>query len=267
MPELNLYWPEKKMQMIKVIIVDDEINAIEIITALCQEHSDRLEVVSTASKYLDAVEAIEKYNPDLVLLDIEMPTGSGFDVLKYFERGGILPFYVAFITAFDHYAMQAIKHNALDYILKPVDRSEFDKMIGRVVKRFGTQHGSGTTSLKNFIKDVSKERLGLPTAVGTRYVPTSSIIRVEADGSYAKVVTEEKETIVVCRMLKDFEQNLKKNEFLRVHRAHIVNMTHVVSFNKDEGNYLEMTNGDRIPVSRRDKDRVGDTINSWATTL
>lgn len=247
--------------MIKTVIIDDEPGAIEMLEGLCAEYADRLVCVGSARKYIDAVELISNEQPDLVFLDIEMPTGSGFDLLNHFQSGGKVPFHVVFITAFEKYALKAIKHHALDYILKPIDLAEFERMVLKVceLKR-------GDTHLGDFLKNKQPEKIGLPTSAGTRYLSISEIVRVQADGSYTQVVTDDG-VIVVCRMLKDFEKGLNGSNFLRVHRAHLINLDHLVSLNRDEGNYALMTNKDRVPISRRDKDRVQELVTQMAKTV
>jgi len=238
--------------VIKAIIVDDEKRGRETLQNLVAKYTSNVEIIDMAESAKDGIDLINKIKPDLVFLDIEMPHGSGFDLLESFK--GDINFEVIFTTAFDQYAIQAIKFAALDYLLKPIDIEELQEAIKRVEQQMGAAGSS-----KNFevflenLKGITK-KIALPTGNGISFIETSDIIRCEASGNYTCFYLKSKEKILVSKTLKEFEDILGEQDFYRVHNSHLVNLIHVVKYVKLGGDMVVMDDGSQIEISRRKKD-------------
>lgn len=239
--------------MIKTVIIDDEPAAIEIVSGLCQRQSEKFEVCGTATTLKEGISLVKKHQPDLVFLDVELPEGLGFEVVRALSD---FNFHVVFVTAFEGYALEAIKHHALDYILKPIDPVEFDEMLTFVSQKIEKKETMSPNKLTDLLNPPGLKKIAIPDSFGMIYVEHHQIVRVEADGTYSIVYLLNGKKYIVSRILKNFEKALSNFGFSRVHRAHLVNMAHVQSFNRTEGGFLIMANGDKVPVSRKEKENV-----------
>jgi two-component system LytT family response regulator len=210
-------------------------------------------VTGTANSAREGITLINQVRPDLVFLDVQMPHGSGFDLLASFPEKS---FDVIFITAFNHYAIQAIKFSAVDYILKPVNISELLEAVKKVEhKRLSHEyHNLDFNSLLENIKTPVPSKLAIPTTDGIEYLNTSQIIRVEADRSYSWFHLTDKRKYLVSRNLKEYQELLQDLSFFRPHNSHLINMIFVKKFIRHEGGYIEMTDGSNVPISRGKRD-------------
>jgi two-component system, LytTR family, response regulator len=239
---------------LKTVIVDDEQDAVEFINSIIGEYCSSLEVVAKANNVVQGVAAIKDNKPDLVFLDVEMPNGNGFDLLAQFPEKD---FDVIFITAFNHYAIKAIKFSAVDYILKPININEFIEAVNRVVKKRSERHTPGNESLKILMENLRTSppsRLAIPTADGMEYLNPREIIRIEADRSYSWFYLMGGRKILVSKHLKEFQELLSDRYFFRSHNSHLINLKYVKKYVRKEGGYIEMIDGGIIPVSRNRKD-------------
>ncbi len=239
--------------MLRSVIIDDESDAVKFIESLIEEYCPNLEVVGKANSARDGVQVILDTHPDLVFLDVQMPHGSGFDLLSSFQEK---TFDVIFITAFNHYAIQAIKFSAVDYILKPINISEFIEAVAKVEEKRASQEYQNLnyhTLLEN-IKTPRPTKLAIPTTEGIEYLNTGEIIRLEADRSYTWFYLTEKRKYLVSRNLKEYQELLNDMNFFRPHNSHLINMEHVKKFVRHEGGYIEMTDNSTVPMSRGKKD-------------
>jgi two-component system, LytTR family, response regulator len=239
--------------MLKVVIIDDEPDAVKFIQGIIGEYCPSLRVAGTANSARDGVSVITQAQPDLVFLDVQMPHGSGFDLLSSFPQKS---FDVIFITAFNHYAIQAIKFSAVDYILKPVNISELIDAVSKVEqKRASSEYRNLDYShlLENLSAPVPS-KLAIPTSDGIEYLNTADIIRIEADRSYSWFYLTEKRKYLVSRNLKEYQELLQDMSFFRPHNSHLINMHFVKKFIRHEGGYIEMTDGSNVPISRGKKD-------------
>jgi two-component system, LytTR family, response regulator len=238
---------------LKTIIIDDEQNAVDFINSIIGEYCPGLEVAGKAYNVADGVEKIKELNPDLVFLDVEMPNGTGFDLLTYFPEKD---FDVVFITAFNHYAIKAIKFSAVDYILKPININEFVEAVDRVIKKRAINI-SGNESFKILMENLKSAyptRLAIPTADGMEYLNPKDIVRIEADRSYSWFYLTGSRKILVSKHLKEFQEMLSDRYFFRSHNSHLVNLKYVRKYVRKEGGYIEMQDGSQIPISRTRKD-------------
>lgn len=239
--------------MIKAIIVDDELGARESLSKMIEKNCKQIEVVAKADSMLSAFEAITNKEPDLVFLDIEMPNGNAFDLLEKFKN---INFNIIFTTAYDHYAIKAIKFSAIDYILKPIDPEE----LVTAVKRFESQRGQKESLDKQFktllsnVKPENKlKKVGIPDGDGLIFINLSDIIRCDSDGNYTFFILTSGKKIIASRTLGEYEQMFADDNFFRIHRSHLINLEHVKKYIKGEGGYVVMTDNSQVEVSRRNK--------------
>lgn len=239
--------------MIRTIIIEDEQQSAEVLELMLKKFSDVIEVVDVCNTPAKGIESIQKKSPDLVFLDIEMPRMNGFEMLK---KVGNIDFEIIFTTAYNKYAINAIKLSALDYLLKPIDKDELAKAIKKCRQSL-EQKNMGykmDVLLKNLAQHNALEKtLTLASVDGVRFVKMKDIIRLEANGRYTKFYLANKEVIVSSRTLGDFEEVLSANEFFRIHETHIINLLYIERFHKGN-NYVLLSDKTELPLARRRKD-------------
>jgi two-component system, LytTR family, response regulator len=236
------------------VIIDDEPDAVDFINSIIGEYCPSLEVCGKAHNVKDGVTLINEIKPDLVFLDVEMPNGTGFDLLTHFPEKN---FDVVFITAFNHYAIKAIKFSAVDYILKPININEFIESVNRVVQKRISNAVAGNDNFEVLLENLRTShptRLVIPTSDGKEYLNPKDIIRIEADRSYSWFFINDKRKILVSKHLKEFQDLLNDRNFFRPHNSHLINLDFVKKFVRHDGGYIEMTDGSQIPISRNRKD-------------
>jgi two-component system LytT family response regulator len=242
--------------MIKAILVDDEIHGLDTLSILLAESCPEVQVIDRCSSAKKAIESIKKLTPDLVFLDIEMPTMNGFELLEHF---GDIPFSVIFTTSYDQYAIKAIRFSALDYLLKPVDPKELIAAISKIEKKKTPPTGEQLQMLMDQLKQKESTitRVAIPTSEGFELVPADQIVRCEADDNYTYLFLKNAKRIIASRTLKEIEEQLKEfAAFIRVHHSYIVNLNEVVKYVRGEGGYLVMTDGSTVNVSRSRKEAL-----------
>jgi two-component system, LytTR family, response regulator len=238
--------------MIKALIVDDKPASIELLRWLIQENCKDIQQLQWATNVTDGIKLIQSFEPDIVFLDIQMPHQSGFDLLSAI---GKWDFEVIFTTAYNEFAIQAIRFSALDYLLKPVDANELVKAVERFkVKRIYAP--AGEQLYRNFIQNISNQekKLALPGVTDIKYIELKNIIRLEADRNYTRFFFADGKEFLSAKTLKDYEEMLPQESFIRVHRAHLINK-HFIQQYEREG-FLMLTDGSMVEVSRRKKEQV-----------
>lgn len=239
------------MKNIRAVIVEDEPKSLKILTSMLAEHCSFIRVVDTAGTVQAALESIELHDPDLVFLDIELAKGTGFELLNQIENPR---FHLLFTTAFPTYAVDAIRHNAVDYLLKPIGIDELKAAAHKVEQRIASGEKLDMRILQELItKNIP--RIALPTLEGLLFVKPEEIIRCEANGNYTSFVLVGQGKVLVSKNIKEFEELLENYHFCRVHHSHIVNLEYVRKYIKGRGGYLVLSDGSTIEVSIRKRDK------------
>jgi len=239
---------------LKTIVIDDERDAVDFITSIIGEYCPGLEVAGKAYDINDGIQRITELKPELIFLDVEMPHGTGFDLLSNFPEKD---FDVIFITAFNHYAIKAIKFSAVDYILKPINISEFIEAVHKVIQKRSDSTTRGNENIKVLLENLKTglpSRLAIPTSDGMEYINPKDIIRIEADRAYSWFYITGNRKMLVSKNLKEFQDLLSDRYFFRPHNSHLINLKYVRKYVRKEGGFIEMTDGSEIPVSRSRKD-------------
>ncbi len=240
--------------MIRTIIIEDEPMSRDMLTLMLKRYSADIEIIDTCSNPTDGIESIAKHQPDLVFLDIQMPKMNGFDMLKKIGR---INFEVIFTTAFDQYAINAIRISALDYLLKPVDDEDLAIAIEKCKQRL--MHKNPTQQFENLFNNLTNKNpldktIALSATDGISFIKMSDILRVEANGRYAKFYLLNKETILVSKTLGDFEEVLSANQFFRIHDSAIINLNHIKKYIRGDGGTVILSDNTELDVARRRKE-------------
>lgn len=237
--------------MIKAVIIDDEPAIQELNSSLLADYFPEIELVGLADSIKKGVELISRQNPDLVLLDIELTDGTGFQLLQKLQPYN---FKVVFITGFDSFAIKAIKFSAIDYILKPVNETEFQQAIQRAVELIENNENTQPQTdvlMDSFQKNLKSRKLVLRTSDSMHIIDISDIYFCKSDNSYTTFYFEGNEKILVSKSLKDYENLLSEHSFFRAHQSYLVNLNHVKKVDKTDGGFIIMKNKKEIPVSLR----------------
>ncbi len=242
--------------MIRILIIDDEVAACNILSVLIKKYMPLEHEIRIVQNPAKALLLLDEYKPTLVMLDIEMPGMNGFDFLN---KAVSWDFDVIFTTAYDKYAIKAIRFSALDYLLKPLDILELQNALNRhIIRRNHTQE-SRKELVSNLIENIQKPdteeyRLAISTSEGVFFYLPSEIIRCEGESNYTKFFLEGGKSLLVSHTLKDYESILSDYGFVRVHKSHLVNMKYVTKADRD--GFLWLSNDQSVPVSRRRKEEV-----------
>lgn len=240
-----------KVSKFKTCIIDNEPNARGMIRLLLEASFSRFHITAEAGSVEEAQSVLTADVPDLVFLDVEMDDGTGFDVLNKLEY---LPKVTVFVTAYDKYAIQAIRASAFDFILKPVNRGDFAMVMSRVSERLNQLEYETLQKPEPVVLSNNPEKIALPNLHGLQFVSVDSISRCEAEGNYTRVYFTVGERVIISRSLGQFETELAQRSFLRVHHKHLINLRHIASYRKGKaGGVVVMEDGAEVEVSVRRK--------------
>lgn len=238
--------------MLKTIIIDDEPDSIKLLQLQLGQHCPEVEVAGAYTSSVKALPLIEKLQPDLIFLDIEMPVMNGFELLEKILH---LPFSVIFITAYNQYALKAFRFNAIDYLVKPVDADDLIEAVGKAAKRIKPT-ATQLSLLQKQLRGEPVTRIAIPGQQGgISFIDLNDIIYSEASNNYSKLILADGSRYLISKTLKDVQEVLEEEHFLRVHRQYIINLNHVKQFNRNDG-VLTMDNGDHIPIARNQKEKL-----------
>lgn len=249
--------------MIRVIVIDDENHARDSLIKILNRHCPEVLVVGQANGVQSGLDAIRELMPELVLLDIQMKDGTGFDLLAALPS---IDFKVIFVTAFDKYALQAFKFSAVDYLMKPVNPSQLVEAVERakimILEHFRIQ----THVLEENLKNISKtnKKIIIKTTENIHLLEIRNIICCDSDSCYTTIHTSDGDKIMVSKTLKDYEELLADCGFYRVHKSNLINLLHIKRFERQDGGYIILTNNLRIPVSSRKRDHLLELIEKLA---
>lgn len=234
----------------RAIIVDDEPKAREVLQRLLSHYAPEIEVVGNAKNITEGRALIDNEEPDVVFLDVEMPNGSGFDLIRSIDNP---TFETVFTTAYERYAIEAFRVAAVDYLVKPIDPEELLACTKRLRTRQNRDEDE-KSQLKSLLEQLASpgnKKLALPDTNGVTFVNPSQIIRCSSDRNYTLVHCSDGERHLICKTLKEFETTLTPFNFFRVHHSDLINLDYVARFEKADGGYAVMSDDSKIAVSKR----------------
>jgi len=243
---------------IRTVIIDDDFYAAENIKSLVKKNNLELDIIGEANSVMSGIKLINGMKPELVLLDIEMPDGTGFDLLDCFPE---YDFNVIFITAYNNYALQAFKFSALAFLEKPVELNEFIEAIEKI-----REHKLETDSYQNLLfnlKSAKPRKLEIRANEGIYYIDIKDIVHLDSEGRYSLFHTTEGRRLIVTKPLGSYEEILLDKGFFRIHNSHIINLIHVKQFLKKDKEFVIMSNGSTLAISRRKKDQFLNEMKKY----
>jgi two-component system, LytTR family, response regulator len=247
--------------MLRAVIIDDEKASRDTLSGMLSRYCKNVEVVGQAEGYQSGLEAIENGKPDVIFLDIQMPDGSGFKLLEDIKE---INFEIIFTTAYDQYAIKAIKYSALDYLLKPIVPDDLINAVSKAEqkKNAGLINKNIRVLLENITHKTEPKKIILHTNKKMHIIELDDIVRCESDDYYTRYFFKSGNPLLVSTTLKENEELLNDKNFIRPHKSHLVNIKYIQSYLSDDGGYILMFDGSRIPVARRKKDEILDILNN-----
>ncbi len=250
--------------MVKAVIIDDEKKSRMALTSLLERYCPNVIISGEAEGVQTGIKQIRANKPDVIFLDIQMQDGSGFRLLESFDE---VNFEIIFTTAFDQYAIKAIKYSALDYLLKPIIPEELVEAVKKVEDRKIAKNSNLTQNIDVLLDNIKNKgsdskKIVLTTAEKIHVIHVSEILRCESDNYYTKFFFTDGTNLLISKTLKENEKMLKDHNFIRPHKSHLINVTYIKGFMKNDGGYILMSDNSKVPVSRRRKELIIETINN-----
>lgn len=243
----------------KTLIIDDEKSVRETTKMFLELYGKDIEILDECGSVAEGYEAICRHQPELVLLDVEMPDGTGFDLLSKFEKPD---FAVIFITGHNDFAIRAFKFSAIDYLLKPLDPEDLVNALDRA--RQLKDHEIDRFNLMNLISsdgtDKLPERIILSDSDNLYMVETRDIIRCKSEGNYTHFYLQDGSDILISRTLKEYDEMFKGSHFFRTHQSHLINLKYFSRYSKKEGGYIVMKDDSEVPLAVRKKEQLFNLI-------
>lgn len=249
------------MNTVKALIIDDEAPAVQTLSLMIKHYVPEITALKTTTDPYEGLLLLQSFQPDLLFIDIQMPLMSGFELLKKVPR---VNFSIIFTTAHDEYAIDAIRFSALDYLLKPIDTEELQNAFKRYLAKQAPD-AANDPLYKNLmynlgVVDKKDFKLALPTLQGTFFYKPEDIIRLQGEGSYTKFFFADKTSLLTTYTIKYYEDILVNYGFIRVHKSHLANKSHVVNYLAD--GMLTMSDFSKIEISRRRKEEVMEILKN-----
>ena len=246
--------------MFTSVIIDDEKNSRDALQKKIIQYCPELSVISLCENGEEGIAAVETLKPDIVFLDVEMPRMNGFTMLQQVKNRD---FELIFTTAYDHYAIQAIRFSALDYLVKPIEAEELVHAVKRAVEK--RQIPAANQRIENLLHNLLDEksipsRIAIPSLEGLQFIEMNDIIYLEAKSNYTEIYMQQGPKITVSKTLKDFDELLPSTVFIRIHHSYLINKNHVLKYLKGEGGQVVMRNNAILDVARRKKEEFMKAI-------
>jgi len=249
-----------KDQKLKAIIIDDEKDAIEVLIDMLKENCPEVEILKTAPSYEMGISLLKIEQPDIVFLDIQMPGGTGFDLLRSVNSKS---FHTIFVSAHENYAVEAVKFHAMAYLLKPIGSLELKEAVNMVSEKIREKISVDYNSILKNLQFMVPQRIAIPTGGGERYCDVKDIIRIEAAKNYSNIyINETNKPILVSKNLKHFENFLAKYGFIRVHNTHLVNPAHINEYIRQDGGSIVLSDQSEIFIGRHYRKEVIKVLQS-----
>ena len=239
--------------MQKAVIIDDEAKGRLALKEKIKQYCPGVEVVAEASNGKEGIAAIEMHHPQIIFLDIEMPVMNGFEMLNNISDKN---FHIIFTTAYDQYAIKAIKYAAFDYLLKPIDIEELKTAVSKIGSNENLQTKNQIQLLQQNMQQPKKHlhKLAIPTLDGLFFYDINDVIYLEANSNYTYIHFQNKTKVLASKTLKEFEELLPGDIFFRPHHSHLINLNYIKRYIKGDGGQIELQNGAFVDVSRRKKE-------------
>lgn len=240
--------------MVRALLVDDEVNNLENLQFLLQHDCEGIEVAGKVKNARQARDWLANHTADVIFLDITMPGENGFEFLSSLD---LQNFKVVFVTAYNEYAIQAIKASALDYILKPVNIEELKTAVEKVKRSLSSPKSAEQNQqlLEHLLLTVNKKippkKIALPQLSGISFIEVDDMVSLQADGNYTIIHLNSMQKLVITKTLKDFEELLDQTQFARIHKSYIVNLKYIKEYCTTDGGIVKMTDGNQWSISRR----------------
>lgn len=241
------------MQKLKAILIDDEISSLQNLQQKLKEFCPDVDVLSVTQKPEEAIVLIQQHKPDVIFLDIEMPRMNGFRML---DELGEVDFDIIFTTAYNHYAVDAIRISAFDYLMKPIAIKDLQQSVERLAKHRKIQTRDRLDILRTSLSNTKdqEEKIAIPSNEGLEFIPIRNILHIESNSNYSRIYLQNGKTILVTKLLKDFEDMLLPYRFYRIHNSHLINLRYIEKYIKGDGGQVRLVNGTVLDVARRKKE-------------
>lgn len=244
------------MESIRAVIIDDEDHCRSTLSKQLEWFCPEVEIVAEGVTVETGLKMIRAHNPDVIFLDIEMPDGTGFDLIRNLDQENLK---VIFTTAFDEYAVEAFKVNAIAYLLKPIEGDELANVIEKFSQEKKDEIGERLASLMKYLSEKEKvKKVALPVMEGLQFVMIDDIVRAEASGNYTTVHLRTGKTLFISKTLKFILETVNSSKFVRVHQSHIINMDYIHKYIRGKNGQIILDDQTVVPVSRSKKDEFLD---------
>jgi len=241
----------------KIIIIEDEKNAIITLQSFISKYIPDVTICGIANNKKEGVALIKKNNFDIVLLDINLGDGTGFEVLEQVENKN---FGVIFTTAYDEYAITAFKYSAIDYLLKPINPKELIEAMDRYKRDVYNISDQQLNIATSYANKINNNKIVVNSLSEIHFIELGEILYLKSDKNYTDIFLKNKQRITSSKTLKFYEQLLPENKFLRIHQKYIINLDYVVKYLKEDGGYILLTDNSKLEVSRRRKESLMNSL-------